>query len=222
MAVSKLYFIVRLGAECMYKLFAFFDLELIDSNTIEKCIAHLPTDRKVKALRYHREIDRATSVVSYLLLVHALYRHYGLRMPHIAYTRTGKPFLADYPDIHFNISHCPSGCICAISDAPVGVDIQDVRPFSIDVVKHCCSQDELDFLKKSKNPALDFTRMWAMKESYLKMIGEGICYGLSSVDTINMARKIHTFEYNGCCIAVASKNFGRDLNEANASSEANL
>ena len=206
MAVGKLYFIVRLGAECMYELFAFFDLDLIDSNTLEKFIAHLPMDRKVRALRYRHEIDRKTSVVSYLLLVHALYQHYGLRTPHIAYTHTGKPYLADYPDIHFNISHCPHGCICGISDSPIGVDIQDIRPFSMEIAKMCCTNNELSMLGTADDPAIEFTKMWAIKESYLKMTGEGICQGLPFIDTSMLNWKIQTFERNGCYIAVASQN----------------
>lgn len=192
----------------MFRLYAFFDIGQIDSSTLSKCMHYLPEERKAKALRYRREIDVKLSVISYLLLLYALFKEYGLSSPRIAYADCGKPYLLDYQDIYFNISHCPAGCICAISDTPVGVDIQDVRPFSIDIAKYCCSQDELDFLQKSKNPALDFTRIWAMKESYLKMTGEGISRHLPSVDTNKLSQIIKTFSYNGCCIAVASQKLG--------------
>lgn len=62
----------------MYKLYAFFDLEQLDSKALEKCIRFLPEERKAKVLRYRREIDRKLSVVSYLLLVYALYREFGV------------------------------------------------------------------------------------------------------------------------------------------------
>ena len=187
----------------MYKLYAFFDIDQIDSSILRKCIHYLPEERRAKALRYRRELDVKLSVISYLLLLYVLFKEHGLSSPAIAYTGSGKPYLQDHPDIHFNISHCPAGCICAVSDAPIGVDIQDTRPFSIDIGKHCCSQEELGILKKSNDPAVEFTRMWAMKESYLKMTGEGICHSLPSIDTSTLSRKIQTFEYNGCYIAVA-------------------
>ena len=190
----------------MYRLYTFFDIDHIDSSTLSKWMRYLPEERRTRALRYRREIDVKLSVISYLLLLYALFKEYGLSSPAIAYTDCGKPYLRDHQDIYFNISHCPAGCVCAVSDAPIGVDIQDTRPFSMDIAKYCCSQDELDFLQKSKNPALDFARIWAMKESYLKMTGEGISRHLPSVDTNKLSQIIKTFVYNGCCIAVALQN----------------
>lgn len=40
------------------------------------------------------------------------------------YTEHGKPYLPDYSDVHFNISHSEKYVVCAVSDKPVGVDIQ--------------------------------------------------------------------------------------------------
>lgn len=194
----------------MYKLYAFFDVEQLDKETLEKCMQHLPEERKAKVLRYRREIDRKLSVASYLLLIYALYKEFKLFSPTIAYTDKGKPYLPDHPDIHFNISHCPRGCVCAVSDKPVGVDIQDIRPFSQDIANRCCSAEELLLLKQSADPAVYFTRMWAMKESYLKMTGEGIAQSLSTIDTTGAYSAIHTTYTNNCYIAVSSAHFFRE------------
>lgn len=194
----------------MYKLYAFFDLEQLDSKTLEKCMLFLPEERKAKALRYRREIDRKLSVVSYLLLIYALYREFGVSAFSLAYTDKGKPYLPDHLDIHFNISHCPLGCVCAISDKSVGVDIQDIRPFSQDIANRCCSAEELLLLKQSADPAVYFTRMWAMKESYLKMTGEGIAQSLPTIDTTGAYSAIHTTFTNNCYIAVSSAHFFRE------------
>ena len=171
---------------------------------------YLPEERRSKALRYRREIDRKISVVSYLLLIYALHKEFKLSSPTLAYTEKGKPYLPDHPDIHFNISHCPQGCVCAVSDKPVGVDIQDIRPFSQDIANRCCSTEELLLLTQSADPAAGFTQMWAMKESYLKMTGEGIAQSLPAIDTTGAYSAIHTTYINNCYIAVSSAHFFRE------------
>lgn len=196
--------IIRIWGRFMNKLYAFFGLEQIDRQTLDHLLHYLPPYRQEKALRYRQEIDRKTCVMAYLLLIHALYCNYGIGEPKFSFGSAGKSYLADHPDVHFNISHCPKGCICGISDSPIGVDIQDVRPFSQEIAKHCCSEDELNLLVEAANPAMEFTRMWAMKESYLKMTGAGITRYLSAIDTTKLTSKIQTDMYNGCCIAVAS------------------
>ena len=191
----------------MYKLYAFFDLEQLNSETLERCMQYLPEERRAKALRYRREIDRKLSVASYLLLIYALHREFQLSAPTIAYTQKGKPYLQDYPDLHFNISHCPRGCVCAVSDQPIGVDIQDIRPFSQNVANYCCSAGELLLLKQSAEPAACFAQMWSMKESYLKMTGEGIGRSLTTIDTTGPYRAIHTSYTNNCYLAVSCASF---------------
>ena len=188
----------------MYKIYALFDLTQLNTCVLESYIRYLPPDRKAKALRFRKEIDKKNCILAYLLLQYGLYKEYGIRTVKLSYTHTGKPYLPDYPNIHFNISHCSQGCICAISDLPVGIDIQDVRPFSLPIAKRGCSDAELQLLKLSTDPASEFTRIWTMKESYLKMTGPGIAVDLRTVDTTKLQDKIKTFEINDCYISVAS------------------
>ena len=39
----------------------------------------------------------------------------------------GKPYLSNYPFVHFNLSHCDKGVACMISDSAVGIDITSVK-----------------------------------------------------------------------------------------------
>lgn len=194
----------------MYKLYAFFDLDQLNNETLEWCMQYLPEERRAKALRYRREIDRKLSVASYLLLIYALHKEFKLSSPTIAYTEKGKPYLPDHPGIHFNISHCPLGCVCAVSDKPIGVDIQDIRHFSQDIANRCCSTEELLLLTQAEDPAACFTQMWAMKESYLKMTGGGIAQSLPAIDTTGAYSAIHTTYINNCYIAVSDAHFFRE------------
>lgn len=187
----------------MYKIYAFFDLKEIDAHTLKHLEYCLPPKRREKCMRYRQDIDRKNCVVAYLLLLHGLYTDYGICNPRISYGQSGKPYLRDYPETYFNISHCPCGCVCAVSDSPIGIDIQDIRPFSWLTAKRCCSKAELDLLKHSANPASEFTKIWVMKESYLKMKGTGITTDLCAVDTTKRTDQISTFINDSCCIAAA-------------------
>lgn len=40
---------------------------------------------------------------------------------HISYGCYGKPYLRDYPNAQFNISHSGQFVACAVSDRPIGV-----------------------------------------------------------------------------------------------------
>lgn len=62
----------------------------------------------------------------------------------------------------------------------------------------------------SADPATEFTKMWAMKESYLKMIGVGITQSLSNIDTTKLDNKINTFMNCGSYIAIASSESFRE------------
>ena len=92
------------------------------------------------------------------------------------YGFNGKPYLKS-GELYFNVSHSDGYYICAVSDREVGVDIQKVC-YKPRVAKRICADNEPFPLN-----ADDFTRLWALKESYIKSNGCGLEYGLSNVDT---------------------------------------
>lgn len=156
------------------RLYLFDQYEKISEEFIIRALPFLPEERRSRALRYRRRIDRDNCVITYLMLCYALRECFGIKSFKMAYGEYGKPYLPDYPDVHFNISHCGIGCAVVVANYPVGVDIQDVRPFSWDVAKQVCSEGELADLEKSSDRDRLFTKMWAMKESWGKMMGRGI------------------------------------------------
>jgi len=139
---------------------------------ISENIHKLPAFRRNKCNRYRQDADKISCILSYLLLSKGLREQYGIS-DHIefVYNERGKPYLKDYPEIFFSISHCKSGVACAVADFEIGVDMQDIRPFDIAVAKRVCSQNELRQLAAAENPAGGFCRIWARKESYAKARG---------------------------------------------------
>ena len=87
----------------------------------------------------------------------------------IAANENGKPYLTAAPDVHFSLSHSAAWAVCAVSDHPVGVDIQQCRSFKPNIADR--------FFLSSLSPAERenaFYTLWALKESYVKADGRGL------------------------------------------------
>ena len=89
----------------------------------------------------------------------------------------GKPFLDGYSDIHFNISHSGEYVAVALSEKPVGVDIEKIKEYNYDVLKRVCNEKELIQIEESLDKASEFIKLWTQKEAVLKMKGCGIAKG---------------------------------------------
>lgn len=170
----------------MHEMYLFDHLEEFDNELLERALAILPDDRRTKALSYRQIEDRKRSVISYLLLLYGLRNLYGITNPEFYYGGQGKPYLAGAPDIFFNISHCKNACVCAFSDCETGVDIQDIRPYSPATARRICCPDELAALGHCHDKDRTFSRIWSMKESYVKMTGTGITVPLNEINTTKL------------------------------------
>lgn len=138
-------------------------------------LSSLSGQRKEKMLHYQMDNERKMCAAVYLLLKKGLKQEYGITVnPVFDYTENGKPFLADFPHIHFNFSHCNKGVICAIDSHPVGVDIEEICPYEDDLVRYTMNDGEWHQIKESTDPHQEFLKIWTMKESYLKLTGEGL------------------------------------------------
>lgn len=121
--------------------------------------------RRNKAARIVPGKARAASLTAGLLLEYCL-RKSGADPSQICFSPRGKPCLAGGP--FFSLSHSGDYAVCAVGARPVGVDIQRVVQAQEKVVGRVCTPDERRMLARSENPARDFTRLWALKESWLK------------------------------------------------------
>ena len=145
-------------------------------------LQEISAQRREQALRYRHELGQRQCVLAYLLLKRALREEYGIAdNPVFVYGEHGKPVLADYPDIHFSLSHCREAVACAVSSRPVGIDVESVRPLKESLVRYTMSETEQQTIFGAENPALMFTRLWTMKEAILKQSGEGLRDRLSTV-----------------------------------------
>ena len=187
----------------MYSLYLFEDLDGLSGEFIEKIISVLPVSCAERAGRYKTPEDRKRSAAGYLLLVHALRENFGIKDFCFDYGEHGKPYL-DVQGVYFNISHCAKGCVCVLSDKEIGADIQEIRAYSQRLAEKVCCENELHVLEQARDKAAVFAKIWAMKESFVKMNGRGIGYSLKNVDTTVLHFK-EVIEKDGFFIAVSEK-----------------
>ena len=146
----------------------------LDKDKMSLLLDKLPKWRLEKALSFYFDIDKYLCAKSFLILKDMLLKEYKLKdIPKFSYGKNKKPYFKEYPNIHFNISHCKSGIACAVNDTPIGIDIEEIN-FNNDIKENVLSKKELQTIKISKSPDKEFTKFWTMKESYLKLIGTGI------------------------------------------------
>ena len=148
----------------------------------EQVIAFLPDWRREQALRYKHLQGRRECAVGYIELLRGLRECFGISgFPSFSYNEHEKPFLKDYPDVHFSISHCKEAVGCFVSNRPCGLDIESIRKAKEDLVRHTMSPKETEEIYTSKWPDIAFTRLWTQKEAVLKLKGTGIIDDLHAV-----------------------------------------
>lgn len=158
----------------MIKLFYSTNPEKIASEIYSKAERELPEWRLKKASSYLREQDRILCYYAYFLLRYSVKHFWGIsELPEIAFGKYNKPFFKDYPKYFFNYSHCTAGVCCAVATSEVGADIQNIE--KCDGMKYVMTENEQYNILHSKNPNCEFTKLWAVKESYYKMLGCGLC-----------------------------------------------
>lgn len=122
-----------------------------------------------------KKSQKELSVIGKKLLLKGLQTEYRFQdLPEIQLGEFGKPFFQNFPEIHFNISHCDKAVACIISDKPVGIDVEEIKPFDRDLAEYVCSPRELESILNSLNPSLAFTILWTKKESICKLSGQGL------------------------------------------------
>lgn len=152
---------------------------------LEAGLKDISEQRREQALKFKFEQGQRLCVLAYQLLKEGLQKEYGITdNPIFEYNEHGKPSIVGHPEIYFNLSHCKEAVVCAISDKPVGVDVESIREFKDSLVNYTMNDEEKAEMASSSNPAATFIRLWTMKEATSKLIGTGITNDVKSlIDT---------------------------------------
>ena len=142
---------------------------------IARLLPLVSPQRREQALRYTHIFGQFCCLKSYELLTQLLVKWGGDnvdKMPEFVYNEHGAPYLAVGP--YFSISHCKQGIAVAVSEKPIGIDIESIRPLNDSLVRKTMNSEEQYQIAASFNPEIEFIRLWTRKEAYVKMIGTGI------------------------------------------------
>jgi phosphopantetheine--protein transferase-like protein len=120
------------------------------------------------------------------------------RKPLYRYGENGKPYLLNYPDLFFNLSHSKDVVVCVLSGQEIGVDVQKHVKVKENLAHRFFTAEEdafLDTLKQEdgsigKDYAEWFFRLWSIKESYIKYTGKGMKQGLDTFEILYGEGKI--------------------------------
>lgn len=161
----------------------------------------LPIERQRKIFNTKQKQKRLQSLGAGLLLNNVLHR-YGISADTLRTDEHGKPTVEG---ICFNLSHSGNYVICAVSEKPVGCDIEQIKEAPKQMESRVFSPEEIRCLEQLSSEAYnrEFFRLWTRKESYLKMKGIGIRVSLQTLEVRDCYFK--EYEISGYQVTVCAE-----------------
>lgn len=149
---------------------------LCEPSALERACSTLSDSERAAISRMRLPLSRAQRAGGYLLR-NRLFSRAGILPDGIIIERfdSGKPYLADHPELSYSISH--SGClsVCALAvNAEVGADIEQTPQAVADeerferLAQRCFASGERAAFTASDNPVEEFYRQWTRKEALFK------------------------------------------------------
>lgn len=146
--------------------------ETISPETLEEMYAIVSPERSQRAKRFLKDADRNRCLTGEVILRKMLIEK-GVEAPQFHYGSCGKPSLVG-GELHFNLSHAGEYVLLALSEYPVGVDIELPRKISDGVAEMVYTDEERLWIEHQSDKEFAFFRLWTLKESYIKAIGRGL------------------------------------------------
>lgn len=151
---------------------------------ISDIMQKVPEWRSDAAKRFKMIPDKVRCLAAYLLAERAIMVRSGCGVCKIEIRRGefGKPELISPKGCFFNISHSGQWVVCATDSAPVGIDVERIKPTDFGIAKRFFSEEEFNYInEKPEESKLDaFYETWSYKESYIKAVGMGLSKPLGS------------------------------------------
>ena len=169
----------------LYRIFD--DMTQCSEQEVARLLPLVSAQRREQALGYKHTFGQYCCLQSYKMLCELLAewsRVHQLpinQQPIFLYNDYGAPYIEGGP--YFSISHCKRGIAVAVSENPIGIDIEAIRTFSPELMRKTMNEDEQLRITSSAIPEVEFIRFWTQKEALLKLQGTGIISDLHHVLT---------------------------------------
>ena len=176
----------------------------------EDCSGLIAPSRLAQIKRF-RPDDQRRSLCGDLLIRKAFLEHARAPALPLQYdvSENGKPFLSNFPDFHFNVSHSGNWVLCATGTLPMGIDIQQERPIKSALLRRALSSQEQLFLKTvpTAKQLSTFFDMWCLKEAYCKATGLGLRIPLPSFTVTLQPTTVSDSSYRVNLIPFPAENY---------------
>lgn len=178
---------------------------------ISPYICFVSSERQERIRKFLFDQDKITSLIAGLLIRAESCRRLGISHQEVifSYNSFGKPYLQNYPEFEFSVSH--SGrCIAFASDsAPIGIDTEKLSDPDLAIAEHYFTPGELSYVMAGADKSTAFYNIWTKKEAYIKMLGTGLSTPLTSFDVTEDERKktFRSQQISGYIINVCSDSF---------------
>lgn len=169
---------------------------LPDPKECQGVLDGLLPERREKILRYAYVRDRKLGLAAEWLLKEVLQMH-EKNEADITYGYNGKP---EIDGLYFNLSHSHEVAVCAVSNSPVGCDVEKIDKAREKIATHFFTPQEMMHLNQFNGEKKDeeFYRLWTMKESYIKMTGEGMKLSFKRIE-FQIGEAVHVFRDGKRC-----------------------
>ena len=191
----------------------FDDMTQCNEQEIARLLPLVSDQRREQALAYKHLFGQFCCLKSYELLMQLLTssgsqtpdagfstpdtgrRTPDAGFPLFLYNEYGAPRLEHGPC--FSISHCKHAIAVAISEKPIGIDIEHIRAAKPELVERTMNEQEQNEIWTAASPDIAFTRLWTQKEAVLKMQGTGIFSidgmknTLVALEHVDLQTKVH-------------------------------
>ena len=172
---------------------------------IQELLKNIHPRYREKYLRSKSERVRQQALLSGLLL------HQELNLmanSKLIINEYGKPSLAD-ESWHFSLSHSGDYVILAVSDTPVGADIEGTTKGTIKIARKAFPKKwvlELEKLDSVSSPDFqkEFSRYWTLYEASVKLMGCGFAKKVSDEDILQIASMAYTTEQDHYIISIVA------------------
>lgn len=142
------------------------NFDKISEKRIQSLYEKLPRSVKKKANARKDTLMFRPTIMEYYVVKQQLDLEDGTDF---SYSKNGKPSVKNKK--HFSIAHAKELLAVAVSTHEVGVDVQRKFKFTQKVAKLICNDQEYETVVSAEDPDLELTKMFTMKDSFMKMIG---------------------------------------------------
>lgn len=156
----------------------------IETRLFKQLLGYVSNEKRKKIENFHRKEDSYRGLIADLLVRSLIIRKYSISNEEIEFKNNlyGKPYLHNFSNFEFNVSHSGDWVVCAVDKFSIGIDVELIKPIEFEIAKSFFAEAEYnDLLSIEPLRKLDyFYDLWTIKESYVKVLGEGLTIPLNS------------------------------------------